>query len=236
MSSQAGVYGTCQDHETANWLEEAINTITPWEGAELVVVQEEDLPRPDVLLAFLPWAANEDNDRIRAFIESQNCEISTDAWKILNRIERNIHVELAFTVDDRSLRQLEDRNMTINFQFGIVQLKRKSNTQRRSDALVPSLPLVVNNPPEKGNENAQQMEIDNPEPVPSSSKAKEFRFVTKGSKALTPSMGTSDSQGHSMAQGPQEKECQGSMNGKKSSNHQTKTQMDTSKKGGVTKK
>lgn len=57
----------------------------------------------------------ESNENIRAFIESQNSEISTDAWKILNRTVRNNHVELAFTVDDRSLGQLEDRNLQINY-------------------------------------------------------------------------------------------------------------------------
>nr|XP_029714496.1 uncharacterized protein LOC115258514 [Aedes albopictus] len=116
----------CQDTETADWLDTVIPTLYPWQGAELTVVQADDIPRLDVMIGFFPQSVNNDNDTIRIFIESQNDGLTTDKWRI---IQRNIlyekHVEWYFTVDEASMQHFRTCNFLINYKFGQTTLRKK---------------------------------------------------------------------------------------------------------------
>lgn len=131
----------CQDRCTAEWLKKIVPTLKPWENADLKAVDEEQIPRPEVLIAFCPKSAFNDNDTILALIESQN-ELRTDAWRVLHR--RGIsqqHVELAFSVDEASMQRLVRANLLINYKFGQIQLRRSGpnrhsgNKKPREDQL-----------------------------------------------------------------------------------------------------
>lgn len=127
----------CQDTETADWLDSVVPTLCPWEGAELTVVDADDIPRLDVMIGFFPQSVNNDNDTIRIFIESQNDGLSTDKWRI---IQRNTlyekHVEWYFTVDEASMQHFRASNFLLNYKFGQTTLRKKGMFKPDSNGTV----------------------------------------------------------------------------------------------------
>lgn len=127
----------CQDRETSDWLNSVVPTLIPWKGAELTVVNADDIPRLDVMVGFFPQSVNDENDTIRVFIESQNDGLSTDRWKI---IQRNIlyenHVEWFFTVDEASMQHFITWNFLINYKFGQTKLRKKGMYKPGVDGMV----------------------------------------------------------------------------------------------------
>lgn len=117
---------TCQNPETANWLTTVVPTLKLWKGANLKVVNPEDIPRPDTLVGFFPQSVDEDNDTIRAFIESQNDGYNTEHWKVYKRnILFDRHVEWTFTVDDESMEKIKASNFVVNYKFGQTTIRKK---------------------------------------------------------------------------------------------------------------
>lgn len=127
----------CQDTETADWLSSVISVLSLWQGAELTVVDAEDIPRLDVMIGFFPQSVNNDNDTIRIFIESQNDGLSTEKWRI---IQRNIlyekNVEWYFTVDEASMLHFRSSNFLINYKFGQTTLRKKGMYKPNPDGTV----------------------------------------------------------------------------------------------------
>ncbi|KAL1400516.1 hypothetical protein pipiens_002065 [Culex pipiens pipiens] len=115
---------SCQDKATADWVRTTVQQITPWRGAELEALDEANMPRQEVLLGFFYRSKNDDNETILGFLESQNDDMDTTMWKILQRTVRNDHVEWAFTVDMASMKLLEARSFVVNFKFGQTLIRK----------------------------------------------------------------------------------------------------------------
>lgn len=124
----------CKDQATATWLKDVTRSLTPWENAELIALDEKDIPRPDLFHAFLPLSADYSNERLKGLIESQNDGISTNGWRILNRSNANKHAEWTLNVDEESLKILANCNFVLNFRFGETQLRKvKTQGQRQCE-------------------------------------------------------------------------------------------------------
>ena len=120
----------CCDQATADWLKGITSSLQPWEGAELIAVEEKNIPRSEILIAYLPNSATRSNENIVAYIESQN-DLNTDSWRILQRTALNEgDVELVLTVDEESMQKLEGMGFRINYLYNTAKLRRKRN--RRS--------------------------------------------------------------------------------------------------------
>lgn len=118
----------CKNQDTANWLKAKISLIQPWENACLIAVEEKDIPRPEVLVGFFPRSEQDTNDEILTFVESQNEGLVVDAWRVLKRyVVKQHHVELVFTVDDVSLKSLENCKFTIDYKFGVAYLRKRNS-------------------------------------------------------------------------------------------------------------
>lgn len=116
----------CKNQETADWLRSIVPTLKPWTGAELTVVDEKDIPRPEILIGFFPRSAGDSNDGILALLESQNDGLIVDAWRILQRNTINQqHVELIFTVDGVSMNSIKNCEFMLDFKFGNAQIRKK---------------------------------------------------------------------------------------------------------------
>lgn len=125
----------CLDKPTSEWLIKLIPTLVPWKDAELLGVDEANIPRPDILVTLFPKSVKYDNNTIRALIESQNENLNTDAWRILNRsVINNMHIEWAFTVDGATMKTLIDRDMRINYKFGQISLKKSNKSSGKPKA------------------------------------------------------------------------------------------------------
>ncbi|XP_062712521.1 uncharacterized protein LOC134289869 [Aedes albopictus] len=124
----------CKDSVTANWLKDVTGMLSPWENAELIALDEKDIPRPEVFHAFFPLSADYSDERLRGLIESQNDGLSTKGWRILTRSNANKHAEWMLNVDEGSLEILSQRNFILNFRFGETQLRKvKYPGQRHSE-------------------------------------------------------------------------------------------------------
>lgn len=124
----------CKNQETANWLKTTITSITPWQGAELLAVDESEIPQPEILIGFFPWSAEDSNGEILALLESQNDGLTVDLWRILQRnVVSQRHVELVFTVDGASLSSIKKSEYNLDFKFGIAYLRKKFQKKYQND-------------------------------------------------------------------------------------------------------
>lgn len=145
----------CKDQETAEWVKEITPSINTWEGAELVALNEEDIPRQELLRAFFPQSSTFADERIKALIESQN-GLKTTNWRIVKRsILNDIHVEWIFTVDGSSMDMLSKSKFILNYRFGEIQLRKIKRT-----------PSVSNHKPNK------ELAQENSEEAPDSNSGK----------------------------------------------------------------
>lgn len=126
---------TCKDQVTALWLKEVAGSLTPWEKAELLALDEKDIPRPDLFHAFFPMSADFSDERLKGFIESQNDEVTTNSWRILSRSNSNKHAEWTIHLDEESHKILSKRNFVLNFRFGETRLRKvKPSSLRQTDS------------------------------------------------------------------------------------------------------
>ncbi|KAL1404661.1 hypothetical protein pipiens_018770, partial [Culex pipiens pipiens] len=124
--SKAGlVMLLCQENSTANWVKMVVSSISPWENAVLSAVDEADIPRKEVLRGYFYRSKHDENDTILGYLESQNDNLDTSAWRILRRSGKNDHVEWAFTVDTASMQLLEEQKFVVNYKFGQTMFRRK---------------------------------------------------------------------------------------------------------------
>ncbi|XP_055613602.1 uncharacterized protein LOC129760049 [Uranotaenia lowii] len=125
---------TCLDQATSDWLKQVTPSIKPWVGAELVAVGDNQIPRSEILKAHLPGAAEDDIGTIQATIESQNDELSTESWRFYDIHKKNEALEVVFTVDETSMKELEKRNFVIYYGFGSSKIWKitKRNPESRA--------------------------------------------------------------------------------------------------------
>ncbi|XP_062700475.1 uncharacterized protein LOC134284923 [Aedes albopictus] len=167
---------TCQGKETANWVKDKFTSLVLWEGADLVVVDEDKIPRPEVLIAFFPWSAKYSNDMILSLIESQTEDMFADTWRVLYRRVKGEHLELSFTVDDSSLRKLSANKFVLHYRYGQIQITKKRPAQPIDKRIVPVIPTVA--PDEKAMDCELVLEGHN---IPGTSRAENYSFVHSGS-------------------------------------------------------
>lgn len=114
----------CVNSETANWLKGVIGEIKPWDTANLRVVEESELPHPEILIAYLPMSKDYTTEKIFGLIEAQN-DLSTSNWKVLRRVTTGQAEEVAISIDHASSVALGKCGHKINYKFGLVQLRPK---------------------------------------------------------------------------------------------------------------
>ncbi|KAL1377010.1 hypothetical protein pipiens_016549 [Culex pipiens pipiens] len=121
----------CQENSTANWVKMVVSSISPWENAVLSAVDEADIPRKEVLRGYFYRSKNDENDTVLGYLESQNDNLDTSAWRILRRSGKNDHVEWAFTIDTASMKLLEEQKFVVNYKFGQTMFRRKQAENRK---------------------------------------------------------------------------------------------------------
>ncbi|KAL9698835.1 hypothetical protein quinque_002276 [Culex quinquefasciatus] len=81
--------------------------------------------RKEVLRGYFYRSKNDENDTVLGYLESQNDNLDTSAWRILRRSGKNDHVEWAFTIDTASMKLLEEQKFVVNYKFGQTMFRRK---------------------------------------------------------------------------------------------------------------
>lgn len=118
---------SCADEATVEWLRSIAPQIKPWEGADLRVVDEAELPRPKILVGYFPNSEKDNNSKILDFVEGQNQGLEVSEWRVLRRTTENKTALLTLSIDQKSDDKLKTLNYKVNYKFGLVQLRPKGN-------------------------------------------------------------------------------------------------------------
>ncbi|KAL7725068.1 hypothetical protein ACLKA6_010342 [Drosophila palustris] len=96
---------SCANRETADWLKVTVPKL--WNGAQVDLVAEADMPRPQIYVGYFPKTEKHSNEDILQLLEGQNRTLRIGDWRVLNRVDRGKHIELTFSVDPTSDVQLK---------------------------------------------------------------------------------------------------------------------------------
>ncbi|XP_045476780.1 uncharacterized protein LOC123682275 isoform X2 [Harmonia axyridis] len=118
---------TCLDIATLEWLKSILPKLKPWEGAELRIVEEAELPYPQILTGYLPNSQDLSNEQIFFLMEIQNEDLKTSGWRILRREPSNTMLEVVISADSKSVEKLKALNCRINYKFGQISLHLKGH-------------------------------------------------------------------------------------------------------------
>lgn len=123
----------CRDTSTVQWLETHVPTLKPWSDAKLKVAAESDVPKAQVFVGYFPEKKDTSNEEILELIEGQNCELSVEYWKVLNRVIKGAIIELTLSIDPISSDLLKRKNHNVNYGYGsaLIRPTRQQNEVRR---------------------------------------------------------------------------------------------------------
>ncbi|KAI5697795.1 uncharacterized protein LOC103519356 [Diaphorina citri] len=116
---------TCDNEATLQWLKSIIGEVKPWEGANLKIVDEGNLPKSKILSAFFPNSSEETTEKILKLIKAQNSYLATSEWKVLRRKNEGTAAHVVMSVDLPSVELLKTLSYKISFKFGKVTLHNK---------------------------------------------------------------------------------------------------------------
>lgn len=115
---------TCADEPTAEWLGGLGAALKPWEGADLRILEDKDMPHSEILIGYLPGSQDYSNEKILATIEAQN-DLKATVWRVLRRNPVGPTLEVTLSVDTQSINKLEQCRLEISYKFGQLKLRRK---------------------------------------------------------------------------------------------------------------
>lgn len=153
---------TCQNESSKKWLEETIPDLKPWPEAELSVLDEKSMPKPAIGTVFIPSTETSSVEEALRMMKSQNDELNSDLWKILNRKVEENGTTLTLSLDEPSVDSIKAHDYRVNLGFKKVLFRIKGTTKPEQQpsvaragadaslAQTPSQPQVA-----KGDKNAK---------------------------------------------------------------------------------
>lgn len=114
----------CKNEPTSIWLRNCAEKIKI-NGIDIIAVEEDKIPRPEIMIAYLPNSQEEDNNKILGYIKSQNPGLETGNWRVLNRIQVGNTTQLTMNVDQKSVEAAKALKFKISYKFGEVTLRKK---------------------------------------------------------------------------------------------------------------
>lgn len=116
---------TCADKISRDWLKHTVGMLTPYEGADLKIIEGLDVPKYVVCTGFFPDDENIHEDKILCRLSSQNKGLYTQNWRVLNKVTKKKGQHLVMSIDNISARSLKTINYKPFYGFGKVTLQLK---------------------------------------------------------------------------------------------------------------
>ncbi|KAM8718854.1 hypothetical protein ACLKA7_001546 [Drosophila subpalustris] len=79
---------SCANQETANWLKATVPKLKLFNGAQIELVAEADMPRPQIYVGYFAKTEKCSNEDILQLLKGQNRIGRIGDWRTLNRVER----------------------------------------------------------------------------------------------------------------------------------------------------
>ncbi|XP_045473776.1 uncharacterized protein LOC123680114 [Harmonia axyridis] len=127
---------TCSDEDTFEWLKSIQPKLKPWEGADLRITEEEELPHSEILVGYLPESQDLSSEKILTLVENQNEGLKTSSWRVIRRRPSGPMLKVVISADRMSVERLRALNWRINYAFGQtgLRLKGSETTAERKEA------------------------------------------------------------------------------------------------------
>lgn len=140
---------TCVDDASVNWLESAVEHLKPWEDAHIKCVKGKDLPKPFVCVAYIPDDSAEERlkpEEVTTRLRKMNHGLLTKEWVVLHRENAGPGQTWTFSIDEMSMRVLENINFRPYFGFGQVQFRPKTRSGKEPPQGKPTSATGGDNP------------------------------------------------------------------------------------------
>jgi len=124
----------CSNLSTAQWLRENLPQLKTWENAALKLVEESEVPRPQIFIGYFPEKNTESNESILDLVEGQNNGLRVGDWRVLHRTHRGATIELTIAVDPISAKKIAESSYQVNYGFGRAKLHPKTKTVDKRSA------------------------------------------------------------------------------------------------------
>lgn len=128
---------TCADSASAAWLRDVVPTLRPWEGASLVALEGDDIPKPCACTVFVP---DEDGVRVEAErllsrLKVSNHGLNTEYWKVWASTPMDKGRMWVLQMDKESLEELKKLDMSPYFGIGKLKFRQKNvgHTPEKAD-------------------------------------------------------------------------------------------------------
>ncbi|XP_063365787.1 uncharacterized protein LOC134654250 [Cydia amplana] len=129
---------TCSDQRSKAWLEQITPSLKPWPEANLGVIPENELPKPNIGMVFIPEI---DDSKVRqslSLLYAQNQGLYTEYWKILHTKVEKSGVMVTLSLDDMSVKSLQKKGLKANLGFREVQFRLKGQPKTQQPETQPS--------------------------------------------------------------------------------------------------
>lgn len=125
----------CTDVRTRQWLEKAVTSLKNlWRGANIVVINYNDLPKPHKVNAWFPGCDKPTSQLLR-MLEALNEGIDTASWSVIRRKATDKGTTLRLGIDDDSLQAIRNKNFKLYFGVvtAIFYLEEKKNQPAKTE-------------------------------------------------------------------------------------------------------
>lgn len=113
---------TCADPPTVNWLVKTVQEARELGEAMLTTVNIKDLPKRPKFLVWVPEPVEESVVRDR--LKKQNAGLITETWRLMSRKVEEKAQTLAYSLDEKSAKVLEDLDFKPYYSLGRVTFKK----------------------------------------------------------------------------------------------------------------
>ncbi|XP_044747298.1 uncharacterized protein LOC123308619 [Coccinella septempunctata] len=116
----------CADEVTVSWLTKCVSHLNPWVGASLRAVQGEELPKPQICIAYIPDPPSRERpspSEVLAGLRFMNANLSTSNWVVLEQQVSGPGRIWTFYIDDSSMHGLKSLDMMPYYGFGRVTFR-----------------------------------------------------------------------------------------------------------------
>ncbi|KAJ2937837.1 hypothetical protein O0L34_g17814 [Tuta absoluta] len=104
---------TSQNAESRTWLADRIGSMKPWEGASLRLLDEKKLPKPFIVVAYVPTVKGVGPESILGVLHAQNKEVGCDRWRLINSKADGPGHTYCFGLNATLLTKLQRRNLVL---------------------------------------------------------------------------------------------------------------------------
>ncbi|KAJ2948602.1 hypothetical protein O0L34_g7857 [Tuta absoluta] len=118
---------TCQNAESRTWLADRIGSMKPWEGASLRLLDEKELPKPVIVVAYVPTVEGVGPESILGVLHAQNKEVGCDRWRLINSKADGSGHTYCFGLDATLLAKLQRRNLVLCLAMRTVTFRVKGH-------------------------------------------------------------------------------------------------------------